>query len=215
MQLNILHNEFDILQKKYGDINLDSIYGAGCIKNPDIMFIFMNPTGRNISSQKDWKGIKAPWLGTKQVWDMFNSLNYISDNTYLSIKNRKPNEWNIEFTHNLYTEIANNRIYLTNLAKCTQIDARPLSNTVFKEYLELMYREIDSICPKYIISFGNQVSSILLKKNISVSKYSIEEYEELKIDNRKYLVYPTYYPVGQGRRNMGKAIERIKLITTL
>lgn len=38
--------------------------------------------------------------------------------------------------------------YVTNLAKCTQLDARPLPDSVYKEYLALLYQEIDLIRPK-------------------------------------------------------------------
>jgi hypothetical protein len=56
------------------------------------------------------------------------------------------------------------------------------------------------------------VSSILLWKNIKVSDYVGDKYETLIIGKKKYKVYPTFYPVGQGTRNMPLAIERIKKI---
>ena len=60
MKLEDLNKEYDKLQLKYGDKNLDSIYNGGCSINPDICFVFMNPTGRNIASSKSWKGLKSP-----------------------------------------------------------------------------------------------------------------------------------------------------------
>ena len=39
-----LYKEYDKLQKKYGDKTLDSIYNGGESNNPDILFVFMNPT---------------------------------------------------------------------------------------------------------------------------------------------------------------------------
>jgi hypothetical protein len=48
----------------------------------------------------------------------------------------------------------------------------------------------------------------LLGKNISVSNYTKNEKEHIN----GYDIYPTYYPVGQGRRNMPLALERIKRI---
>ena len=51
MNLDSLKIEYDKLQKKYGAIELDSIYSGGCDKNPDICFVFMNPTKRNIASR--------------------------------------------------------------------------------------------------------------------------------------------------------------------
>jgi len=211
LQVKQLHRYFDELQSKYGEPSLSSIYGAGETNSPDAMFIFMNPTGRNISANPSWTGLRAPWIGTKQVWDLFKAVDILSNEIYEDILKRKPNEWDIQLTNMVYQDIQNHSAYITNLAKCTQIDARPLSNTIFKEYLELMYEEIRIVNPKRIISFGNQVSSILLGKNISVSNYPKDEKEILVLGN-KYSVYPTYYPVGQGRRNMPLAIERIKSI---
>lgn len=208
-QVEELHSEFDSLQTKHGDIKLNSIYGAGNINNPDFMFIFMNPTGRNISSNPQWKGLRAPWIGTKQVWDIFSNLNLLSLDVFNRIKSKNPNEWDYDFANQIYEYIQNHKIYITNLAKCTQIDARPLSNNVFKDYLELMYKEIEIVNPKRIVTFGNQVSSILLNKAISVSKYTDSTFELLQL-SEEYKVFPTYYPVGQGRRNMPLAINRIK-----
>ena len=146
-----LHNGYDKLQLKYGDPTLSSIYGAGCINNPEIMFIFMNPTGRNISSACSWRGLRAPWIGTKQVWNIFENLGLLQSKIYLKIKSIKSEEWDYDFTNEVYTDIQNHSIFITNLGKCTQVDARPLSNSVFKEYLDLMYKEIEIVNPKKIV----------------------------------------------------------------
>ncbi|MCK9368466.1 hypothetical protein M0R04_00610 [Candidatus Dojkabacteria bacterium] len=211
-QLTHLHPKYDQLQLKFGDVNLKSIYGAGKIDSPNLMFIFMNPTARNISSSPNWKGLRAPWIGTKQVWDIFNSLSLLDTHLYTKIRNTKTDEWDVDFANEVYSSLENHSVFLTNLAKCTQVDARPLSNMIFKEYLDLIYEEIECIQPKKIIAFGNQVSSVLLKKNISVGNYSNNEKEILRIKERVFDIFPTYYPVGQGRRNMQAAIERINLV---
>ena len=52
IQIENLFEQFDKMQEKYGDKDLRAIYGAGKIKKPNICFVFMNPTGKNISSQK-------------------------------------------------------------------------------------------------------------------------------------------------------------------
>lgn len=46
MKLEDLKKDYDKLQKKYGAKELDSIYNGGLEENPDICFVFMNPTGR-------------------------------------------------------------------------------------------------------------------------------------------------------------------------
>lgn len=126
----------------------------------------------------------------------------------------KPEQWTEKFSEDLYREIADKNVYITNLAKCTQIDARPLKDNVFKDYLTYTLEEITLLEPKNIITLGNQVSSILLEKPIKVSDYKNKEYEELIINKKIYKVYPTFYPVGQGTRNMPAAIERIQKIST-
>lgn len=211
MKIDELKKAYDKMQLKYGDKNLDSIYNGGCEKNPNICFVFMNPTGKNIASEKSWKGRKSPWLGTKNVWKLFYSVNLLSKDTFDQIMKKKPKEWNYQFCDYVYDEISKNKIFITNLGKCTQIDARPLSNDVLKKYLKLLRKEIDIINPKVIITFGNQVSSIILNKKISVSE-NRKIFHEIKIKNNKYKVYPVYYPVGNGIFNIDKSIEDIKWI---
>lgn len=212
LQLPELFPLFDTLQLKYGEKSLAPIYGAGCIKKPKILFLFMNPTGRNVASDKDRNGLRAPWIGTKNIWKLFVAVGVISKPTYESIINTTPQWWTTEFSQKIYQEIYQNKFYVTNLAKCTQIDARPLHNDVFKAYLEVMEKEIDLVQPDLIVSFGNQVSSLLLRKNIKVSDYQWQNHEKFEILGKPYKIYPTFYPVGQGMRNIDKAIERIKTI---
>jgi DNA polymerase len=211
MQLKVLHKNFDSLHKKHGDNKFNSIYGAGETKSPLVCFVFMNPTARNVSATKDWNGLRAPWLGTKNVWKLFASIGIISDKLNGEIRSKKSNEWDPKFSNKVYEEIKINKCFITNLAKCTQKDAAHLPDSVFREYRDLMLKEIYLLDPKIIISFGNQVSSILLDKNINVS-LTRKKSHELSIEDKIYKVYPVYYPVGQGMRNMEKAVEDIKYI---
>ena len=82
MELEDLAKEYDKFQKKYGANELDSIYNGGCAINPDICFVFMNPTKRNIASSKEWKGLKSPWIGTKNIWDLFYKIDLLDSNIY-------------------------------------------------------------------------------------------------------------------------------------
>ena len=212
MQFKQLQKRINDLHRLHGHSSLMPIGGAGCIKNPKAMFVFMNPTGRNVSSSCGWQGLRAPWIGTKNVWKIFYELDLLSIKFFNQIKKIRPEEWSAEFADEVYSDICKNNIYITNLAKCTQVDARPLHDKVFKDYLDVMLKEIELVNPKYIFTFGNQVSSILLGKSITVSKYKNKEKEVLQINKKIFNVYPVYYPVGQGQRNMPSAIERIKNI---
>ena len=166
MKLDDLKYEYDKLQKKYGAKELNSIYFGGCTVNPDICFVFMNPTGKNIASNKTWKGLKAPWIGTKTIWGLFSKVGLLDDDIYESIRSIKGSEWTEEFASTVYDNVKKHRYFITNLGKCTQVDARELPDKVFKEYLHLLEKEIEIVNPKVIILLGNQVSSIVLNKKI-------------------------------------------------
>lgn len=211
MTLEDLKKDYDKLQKKYGAKELDSIYNGGCTKDPDICFVFMNPTGRNIASKKEWKGLKSPWIGTKNIWDLFFQVDLLDENVYQEIKNKKGSEWTEEFASIVYDNVIKHKYFITNLGKCTQIDARPLSDSVYKQYLNLLYQEIELIHPKVIVLFGNQVSSIVLGEKVSVSQCRKQKFEK-KINNKTYDFYSVFYPVGNGRFNIDKSIEDILFI---
>lgn len=210
-QLKDLNIYYDKLQKKYGAEELDSIYNGGCTDSPNICFVFMNPTGRNIASSKTWKGLKSPWIGTKNIWDLFVELGLIDEKIYTKIKVIKGMEWTEEFAEEVYADVIKHKYFITNLGKCTQIDARELPDAVYKEYLHLLKQEFTIIKPKVIILFGNQVSSIVLGEKISVSQVRKKRFIR-KINGEEYKFYSVYYPIGNGRFNIDKSIEDIKWI---
>lgn len=211
MQVKDLNKEYDKLQKKYGSPELDSVYNGGCEENPDICFVFMNPTGRNLSSRKEWKGRKSPWVTTKNIWKLFHSVGLLDNKIYDDILKKKPQEWDYDFADEVYQNVTDNKYFITNLGKCTQIDARPLPDNVLESYLKLLEKEIDIIKPKVIITFGNQVSSIILNEKISVSQCRKKSFIK-RINGNDYNVFPVYYPVGNGIFNIDKSIEDIKWI---
>ena len=208
MNLEDLKKEYDKLQLKYGAKELDSIYNGGCDENPDICFVFMNPTKRNIASSKDWKGLKSPWIGTKNIWNLFYDLKLLDDDIYEKIRSIKGNEWSENFAEEVYANVKKHKYFITNLGKCTQIDARELPDNIYKEYLYLLEKEIEIINPKVVILFGNQVSSIVLNEKISVSQCRKKLFKK-DINGKKYNFYSVFYPVGNGRFNIGKSIEDI------
>lgn len=211
MKLEDLNKYYDKLQKKYGAKELDSIYNGGCTNNPDICFVFMNPTGRNIASLKSWKGLKSPFIGAKSIWDLFYSLNLVNEHIYKKIKEIKGTEWTEDFANIVYDDVKKHKYFITNLGKCTQVDARVLKDFVFLEYLEYLKKEFNIVKPKVIILFGNQVSSIVLNEKISVSQVRKKCFIK-NINGEDYKFYSVYYPIGNGRFNIDKSIEDIKWI---
>ena len=211
MKISELNTEYDKLQLKYGAKELMSIYNGGCTNNPEICFVFMNQTGKNIASDPNWKGRRSPWIGTKNIWKLFYRIGLLDEEIYENIKEKKPHEWDEKFADLVYDNVEKHRYFITNLGKCTQVDARVLHNNVYNQYLDLLCKEIEIIKPKIIITLGNQVSSIVLNKNISVSQCRKQDFTK-NIFGKSYKVYPVYYPVGNGMMNIDKAIEDLNFI---
>lgn len=211
MKIEELNVEYDKLQKIYGAKELMSIYNGGYTKNPNICFVFMNPTGRNIASCPQWKGRRSPWIGTKNIWKLFYKIGLLDEEIYQEIISKKPQEWDEKFADMVYSKVEKHKYFITNLGKCTQTDARVLPNSVYSQYLDLLCKEIEIINPKIIITLGNQVSSIVLDKNISVSQCRKQSFSK-KIAKKNYKIYPVYYPIGNGMMNIDKAIEDLKFI---
>lgn len=208
MQLNELIKEYDKMQLSYGEKNLKSINFGGCTHNPDICFVFMNPTKKNIAANPLWKGDRSPWLGTKNIWNLFVATKLFDNNLYDKIKAKKPSDWDEEFASKVYEEVSKNKLFITNLGKCTQADARELPDFVYEKYLSLLEQEIEIINPKVVILFGNQVSSVFLKEKICVSQCRKKEFTKV-INGKNYKCFSVFYPVGNGRFNIDKSIEDI------
>lgn len=211
LQVTHLHQHFDRLQYEFWDSSYKAVYGAWCIQQPEICFVFMNPTARNISAHPEREGIRAPWLWLKQTWRMFHELGFISEELLHTIQTLKSCR-EISFVEELYQYLSSQSVYITNLAKCTQSDAKHLKDTVFKEYLPLLREEIAYVKPKKIVTFGNQVSTILLWKSTLVGSYADTHHDILSIWGDDYSIYPCRYPVGMGYRNIHKALERLHAI---
>lgn len=206
-----LNKRYDELQDMYGSKDLNSVYGCGQDTGARVMLVFMNPTKRNIATDKSWTGLKAQWLGTKQIWEFLSKCGLLSAELNEEIKAKKPKEWTPEFCDEVYAEVKRRGLWITNLAKCSQDDARPLPDEVFLQYKDLLKEEIALVQPQKIFFFGNQVSSIMLEEQITVSTVRQKKFR-LEINGKEYESYAIFYPVGNGRFNQPKAIEDIKTV---
>ncbi len=93
---------------------------------------------------------------------MFYQLGFIDNNYFEEISQKKPEEWDYDFAEEVYQSVAKKSLYITNLSKATQTDAKSLKDDTFRAYLRLFQKEISYIQPKLIVTFGNQVSSVFL-----------------------------------------------------
>ena len=205
----------EINKKHFPENNLAPILGNGKTNNPEIMFVFINPTARNISSDPNWKGPRFPFIGTKQTWRIFNKAGFIEED--LIEKINSDNNWTIEFTNKVLKALKDKNIYLTNIVKWTGKDADLPDSNKINLFLPILEKEIELVNPKYIVTFGLIPFEKLTKQKIRLKDYykdiitnkKLYSYK-IKINSIKAKVIPCYFPVGRG--DPKKAVEILKML---
>lgn len=77
-------------------------------------------------------------IGTKNIWDLFYQLNLLNEDIYYNIKSIRGCEWTENFAEEVYDDVTKHKYFITNLGKCTQVDARELPDSVYQNYLHLL-----------------------------------------------------------------------------
>lgn len=197
---------------------LRPILGGGRTCKPRVMFVFINPTGRNISSDRKWQGPRFPFIGTKQVWRVFHRAGLFDDGLMEHINNNR--EWSIEFTGRVLRFLERKSFYFTNLVKWTGYDATLPNSEKVRLFLPLLEKEIEIVRPGYIVAFGLLPFESIAKLKIKLHEYYSEAMKaervipfEVGIGSMTRKVIPCYFPVGRG--NPEKAVELLRLVDSL
>lgn len=95
----------------------------------------MNPISRNIALNKKWKGLKSPWIGTINIWDLFYSVELLDEDIYKKIKVIKGSECTTEFANEVYKNIKKYKYFITNLDKIKEkLFEKKINGKVYKFY---------------------------------------------------------------------------------
>jgi len=205
-------------RKHFPDNKFAPILGNGKTNKPKIMFVFINPTARNISSDKSWRGPRFPFIGTKQIWKVFYRAGLF--NKELIDKINTSSDWSVEFTNQVLRFLRNKQIYLTNIVKWTGHDAALPNSEKIRMFLPVLRKEIEIVKPRYIVAFGLIPFESLTKSKIRLSGYyeratkskTLTTYH-IRVGDFKARVIPCYFPIGRG--NPERAIELLKLVKKL
>ena len=102
---------------------------------------------------------------TKEYMKKFKKENFglLDERIYEEIQKRKPQEWDEKFADLVYDDVERHKYFITNLGKCTQVDARVLPNSVYSQYLDLLCKEIEIINPKIIITLCKSITKFSLQ----------------------------------------------------
>ena len=207
----------DLNKTHFSDNNLMPIVGGGQAANPKVMFVFINPTARNISSDPNWKGLRYPFIGTKSVWRVFHRAGFLTDSLISRIEENSG--WSVEFADELEGFLRERGLYLTNLVKWTGPDGSLPDRNKINIFMPLLIREVEIVSPKYLVTFGSIPFKYLTGKTITLGDYYDQVVrrglrpEEMRIGSVKAEVIPCYFPVGRG--NPQRAVEILKLVNLL
>lgn len=218
--LEQLWNSVEKLNKDLFPYNaLRPIIGNGKIDNPQFMFLFINPTHRNISSNRAWNGPCYPFVGTKEIWRILHRAELFDDTLLYRINNSK-NSWNIDLAVRVLDFLNRKSIYITNLVKWTGSDATLPNTKKIKAFLPILHQEIEIVKPKYIVTFGLLPFEHLTQQKIKLQDYYNEvvnsqklRYFNCTINKTEIKIIPCYFPVGRG--NPKQAIEILKYLSSL
>lgn len=194
---------------------LSHILGAGKDKNPDFLFLFINPTHLNISSHPNYPGkFRFPFLGVARFWRFLAEAGFFSQDLAKEIIQK---QWKTNWEIKIQKELKRQKIYLTNLVKCTFFHPNPPPKKTISRQLFLLKQEIKIVNPKHIIAFGKLPFKVLTNKNILLRDYlkrikfqKPPYFLSQEIFNKRYIVFPCYFPVGRG--NPKKAVFVLKMI---
>ena len=159
----------NINKQHFPENNLMPIWGNGKIFRPKIMFVFINPTHANISSDQNWQGPRFPFIGTKPVWRIFHRAGMFDDELFNRINNSK--FWSLEFTNEVLDFLKSKSFYITNIVKWTGHDATLPNSKKIKLFLPILKREIEIVQPQYIVTFGLIPFENMTKQKIKLGDY--------------------------------------------
>ena len=205
----------DINRKHFPENSLMPILGNGKTLRPKVMFVFINPTGANISSARDWKGPRFPFIGTRGVWKVFHRAGMLDDGLARKINDSK--SWSLELTEEVLDSLRSRSLYLTNIVKWTGSDATLPDAEKIKLFLPILEREILIVQPQHVVAFGLIPFESMTGRKIKLGEYHSEAMKkgrlrsfDVQCGDFKTKVIPCYFPVGRG--NPGKAVDILRLV---
>jgi len=99
---------YKINRENFPENELVPVCGNGKLFKPKVMFVFINPTHVNSSSDKNWKGPKFPFVGTKSFWRVFHKAG-LFDNELMETINSSKN-WSVELAEEVLDFLNSNSI---------------------------------------------------------------------------------------------------------
>lgn len=193
---------------------LQHILGGGEVDCPRYLFVLINPTYRNITSDPNHRGIRIPFMGGSNFWRVLVESGFLPKKIYGTTEK---GTWDQNDIWAVATALKEASLYLTNLVKCCSKDAAPPNVAVIKYHTQILKEEIQITDPKLVITFGLLPFQALVGRSIKLSAHlksaragDINFYKTVPISEVIYKVFPTFFPVGRGKPK--ESLELLKYL---
>jgi uracil-DNA glycosylase len=190
--------------------------GGGCVDQPRLMLVFINPTVRNLSARADWPGPAFPFAGKPRLWHILADAGLVSRDLPAQIAALGPTPAMVE---RLMDETQRSGLYLTNAVKCVDDGANlPAAERVAASW-PLLAEEIAIVRPRYIVALGQVPFRALTGFTTRLADHlwaahhgQLSPFPSRPIDGRSYPVLACYFPTGRG--NPVAATQILRAIQT-
>lgn len=211
-ELRLLNMEAAGRAKSFDDGNsLPDVTGGGQVDRPDFALVFINPTIRNASTHSAWRGIRHPWIGTRPVWKVLKNGGVLKDSVFDEVAMRRV--WDEEFAARIYTGVAMDRAYITNLVKWTGPNGDLPTVQMVRAFAALTRRELEIVQPRVVIAFGSMPfralggQSVRLGGILDIARTGSRIPNAFVFDT-EIPMFPCYFPVGRGNPGGAETVLR-------
>jgi uracil-DNA glycosylase len=176
--------------------------GGGCVDQPDLMLVFINPTVGNITAHAAWDGPRFPFAGKPKLWQILAEAGWVSADLPTRIIELGPTPAMVEM---LITEARQQRLYLTNAVKCVDDGSNLPAAARVAAGWSFLQQEITLVQPRAIVAMGLIPFGVLTGHTVRLAdelwhaqQGDYHAYLSRMINRHSYPVYPCYFPTGRG-----------------
>ncbi len=205
-KLRRLFREFDACGRCRREANpLRHILGGGQCRRPRFLFLFINPTHLNISCRAGYAGQRRfPFIGVRHFYRILARAGFVDR----SVVDRIYAEgWRTDDEDRVEKSLADNGVYITNVVKCTQPHPRYPDQNAINEDRPLLLREIETVDPRHIVTFGLVPFRALTGRDLrlrdrleAVRSGTYRPIRCADLGGQGRAILPCYFPVGRGNQ---------------
>ena len=176
--------------------------GGGCVDQPELMLVFINPTFRNITSPADWPGRRMPFAGRPKLWQILAEAGWVGAEVPQIFERYGATPEAVELLHAAARDAG---LYLSNAVKCVDAGSNLPTPERVRANLPQLQAEIALVQPRSIVAMGLIPFGALTGRTVRLADElwaaqsgDCRAYPTPPIAGQRYPVFPCYFPTGRG-----------------